>query len=211
MKTFEKTDIGTFIGEFKVVSGRLEVTDPCYDDGNRSVKAKNGTWHAFIKHTGDGRPEELIVVHGSHLDEQRVLRGWWGDESFYCGVDSGQVGMFDYKHFNKESCVEGTSRIDWDPKEHSEFYRAICRITLGLPTKKYHYQDVGTKKKPKRVRRYHLQCDEKGFIQAGVCKHGAVSQTNYGDGSYPAHVLRKQQRGPAYAIRVNYVAKEPWI
>lgn len=101
------------LGQFEVTSGKLRVTDPCYDRSvwcSGYVDAENGTWNALIT-TADtelmGRRVARLVVW-RQVDTQLGETAPIADQpvDFEVGVDSGQAGFFD-DAFYPDNCEEG--------------------------------------------------------------------------------------------------------
>lgn len=86
-----------FIGQFKVQTNVIRVTDPSYDRGTWCAgcieDVKTGTWEARIK-TIDDRVGEL---HAYHVDikKETTKKPHWIEQEFEVGVDSGQCGFFE--------------------------------------------------------------------------------------------------------------------
>lgn len=108
------------IGTFQCESGVLRVTDPCYSKNTWCAGAvpncRTGTWIAEIdrKDCGDwgNRISRLTVTHelgGVGADE---------DAGFEVGVDSGQAGVFDDRHYPNDPAT-------------TAFYDQCCRLTLS--------------------------------------------------------------------------------
>jgi hypothetical protein len=109
------------IGKFKVTSGRIRVTDPCYGPDVQcvgSLNARNGIWTAEIvtdDYDGWGiRVGALIVRHEDYPTAEPLQ-----STSFDIGVDSGQCGFFDEEQY----ASQGWSLL------HSKFYDAVCALT----------------------------------------------------------------------------------
>lgn len=107
---------------FKITSGKMIVTDPCYEPGTwcaHEITVKNGDWETEIIMSDEGdwgsRVAEIRANHKDHkvsLDEYRKI-----DATI--GVDSGQAGFFDAADYNKAH------------KEGFEaWYLAICDDTM---------------------------------------------------------------------------------
>jgi hypothetical protein len=101
---------------FKVKSGTVACTDPCYGTPDVKVAAKNGDWMAHVETSDEGswgRRVSKILVH--HVDFSPV-----GDccqeESHTIGVDSGQAGVFDGGGFDGNDSI---------------FYEICCNVTLS--------------------------------------------------------------------------------
>jgi len=102
---------------FKVTSGKINLTDPCYDEdttcGAYQVPAVNGTWCVSVAQK-DGR----VSGFSAHVEES-----YWNYESPMTadfGVDSGQFGIFD--------CEIYDGKADYDSPG---FYRDCCDLTCG--------------------------------------------------------------------------------
>ena len=109
-------DIGTI-----ELSDKVFISDPCYNtDTWCTVRICNvipGTYHCKIRMTGNC-VKELIAVHESALQlKSRITWEYAGS----AGVDSGQMSIVDYDHFDKLNEVEKT-KDNW--------YDKVCKITL---------------------------------------------------------------------------------
>jgi hypothetical protein len=110
------------VGQFQCESGVLRITDPCYSKGTRCAgtvaNCRQGNWIAEVDRRWCGawgsRISRLTVTH--------ELGGVGADEEagFDVGVDSGQAGVFDDRHYPH------------DPDD-SSFYDDCCRLTLSRP------------------------------------------------------------------------------
>ena len=118
-------DIGTI-----ELSEKVFVSDPCYDtDTWCTVRMKDvvpGTYHCRVRMLkdplsvcGTKRVKELIIVHESIKDWKKSLKWEYAGNA---GVDSGQMGIYDYDHFDKLNKVEET-KDNW--------YDIVCKITLN--------------------------------------------------------------------------------
>lgn len=112
---------------FEITSGKMKVTDPCYDMDTWCAKelnnVKNGVWHA--KHEVlDGRVAVLMVLHESviTLNEKKFK---WRLRSSEIGVDSGQAGFFD---FDRLKTIKSSEVSD------KEFYSNVCELTNPMGT-----------------------------------------------------------------------------
>ncbi len=167
------------IGKFRVTSGRIRVTDPCYltgaadagpkqgtdhllGSGIQVLPARDGEWQAWVtvlpaRVTGWGdRVARLIVSHveSKHAAVERL--------DSIC-VDSGQAGVFDDGLFPREP-----SQFNYD--DDTCFYKTVCDMT----------------------------CDDDG-PGGGTVEFGAVSSSGFGDGSYALYVGRIDGPGSAVA------------
>lgn len=101
------------IGSFKVVSGNINVGDPCYS-GDKSLKAKNGKWEGFVEYSDEGNwGTRVAVLETRHADCSKFP--FVTGEEAVLGVDSGQMCVVD----------ESIS-----PKTSEELYDDICKGTL---------------------------------------------------------------------------------
>lgn len=105
------------------VSGRIVVSDPCYECGDLNVEALPGRWvgRAFTMDAGDWGPRvSEVVVHHESWDP--TARGT--TTTRYIGVDSGQAGVFDGASYERD---------------HEGLYDACCLATSNF----YGYVDGG--------------------------------------------------------------------
>lgn len=92
------------IGTFEIKSGKVFISDPCYDTNvwcNDYYNAENGTYNIYIEKTDvDGwgnRISKLIAIHQDHETDNLVF-----DEDLgRFGVDSGTLGFFDKRYYDK--------------------------------------------------------------------------------------------------------------
>jgi len=162
------------VGSFKVESGQIIISDPCYDKPNSKktkhlpfngiLPAKNGKWQAEIVMSDEGswgdRVAYLVCYHPEHrIDENSCEMEEVID--FEVGVDSGQAGVFDAKYYNDDDSIKGLERLyDRTPINVAEpWYSMCCDRTL--------HKD-----------------------QAGVIPFGAVSSSGEGDGCYKCLVKK---------------------
>ena len=202
METIEKTPTKkkrANLGSFKVVSGNLVATDPCYEEevergGNIIRNVLNGEWKAYVG-TTDGQalhPASLTVHHAT----SKAVTGWEKTD-IEVGVDSGQVCIFDTKFFAKDSEALGREAVrggGWEDGSHTMWYRVNCFLTLGRGT---------GKKTPNGYREYNESETDPDFVSAGVLDHGANSSTCHGDGVYSCFVKRNKN-GKVVAVQVRF-------
>lgn len=121
------------IGTFEVDSSVMVVSDPCYSIGTWMTEeiwgVKPGTWHASIEteDTGDifgVRIWKLHAVHSDYIDKVDGLREINHGEF---GVDSGQAGIFDYKHYQDNNDAAGMSYEHFVGKP---WYDLCCTLTM---------------------------------------------------------------------------------
>jgi hypothetical protein len=189
------------LGTFKVTSGKLRVSDPCYERDTWCAgvldKVRNGIWNGHVVRVDEScdvwggiRNAEL---HAYHSDLNK-LPDRWTKTKIDVGVDSGQAGIFDedkypqgkheperMKEFN-----EGKFNASFD-----EFYEACGVQTLG----KYG-ADNGDGYYASNI----------NFKSAGVVNDmGVVSTSGYGDGGYSCYVYK--QHGEVVAVKIVFIGK----
>ena len=129
--------------------------------GGSISSVRVGTWIAGVLYVSSKQSGALCgELHACHesLPTTEGLR--WRRQSGHIGVDCGQAGIFDAKHFNKEEAVPEKYR--WkddliDPERR--WYSLCCDVTLGV-------------------------------AQAGIVPFGVTSNSGLGDGAYRWDVLR---------------------
>lgn len=175
-------DTGEPIGEFEVKSGKLVVSDPCYDRDTWCAgileNVKNGVWeaYAYVENYGKGgfggdRVKKLVVFHRDHRHD---LGLYPKRAKFEVGVDSGQAGFFDDASYPQGEREEGGY---WNK---DAFYDECCDATCGR-------NDEG-----------------EGYgIIAGA---GAVSSSGWGDGGYRCDYYEKD--GQIVAAEVEFIPDE---
>jgi hypothetical protein len=118
-----KSDVGKdLFGEFHLESGKLIVTDPCYQRSTLCQgvidQARPGTWMVDVVESRHGRIALLEVQHKGYSGP--LL---WLPCPFEVGVDSGQAGIFDEARYpTGETGQYGDS---------DSFYGKACEITLS--------------------------------------------------------------------------------
>ena len=108
----------TPFGVFKLESGLMRISDPCYNKDDECVglvEAKKGFWAAYVANEDQCRPSHLLVFHQSYNPED-FTSATLTLLDFEAGVDSGQCGFYDDEFYN---CFE------------DQAYREVCDITLG--------------------------------------------------------------------------------
>lgn len=165
---------------FKVESGALRVTDPCYEMDTLCAgtleNVKNGTWFAHAKYGDQGRVASLNIRHADYGDPTYV--GTWDKTDIDVGVDSGQAGFFDLTQYADAVSDKG-NWIQQGPK-FLEFYDKVCGLTIK----------------------------QSSTDQFGVVPFGVVSSTGWGDGSYHCYVLRDKDNGLLVAAQIVFLGGE---
>ena len=170
------------LGSFEVVSGKLAVSDPCYDIDvwcrGELENCKRGTWMASVVEKRMGswghRICKLIAVHEDFIHapfSQREVAG------FEVGVDSGQAGIFDASHYRDGSIVpnDGHKHL-FEGEEADPWYDYCCDITLSDQS-------------------------------AGVLPYGCVSSSGFGDGGYDCFIWRNSE-GQIVRVEIEYIAED---
>jgi hypothetical protein len=110
---------------FEVKSGKLIVTDPCYDVGTwcQGVieHVKKGAWSVEVDY--EKREQRCGVLEVRHIDARESDDGW-EKMSFEVGVDSGQAGIFDFSAYPKGD------RGESGHYNKDKFYDECCETTL---------------------------------------------------------------------------------
>lgn len=168
---------------FDVTSGRMAVSDPCYEPGTWCAgyidDVMNGQWEAsaeFMTHeqTGWGeRLSRLWVLHDSvpnlsALGEDETLTSL--DSGIDVGVDSGQAGFYDAEFF--DTTPKGKN------SEEGGFYNEVCDSTHDR-----HFDNP---------------------IFTALRDRCVVCSSGYGDGSYTCTVWRDTD-GKAVAACITFI------
>ena len=170
------------LGSFEVVSGKLAVSDPCYEVDvwcrGELENCRTGTWVASVleKHMGSWghRICKLIAVHEDYVNEKMSKGQCMG---FDVGVDSGQAGLFDASHYRDDAVLPTHDKLkDKDPSEI--WYDHCCNITLSP-------------------------------LSAGVLPYGVVSSSGYGDGSYDCFVCRNEY-GQIIRAEIEFIPEDDY-
>ena len=165
------------LGSFNVTSGKVVISDPCYSE-IKERSAINGLWKSYVNLNGEGRVTSLVAEYQGLVDAGAK---WLRDRPE--GVDSGQMSVFDSSFYRKDAEGKGKISKSWeymeDDKDDGAFYGACCTLTCGESN------GVGT--------------------PGGVLEHGVVSQTGYGDGSYPVFLKFSGTHKRIVAIKVKFI------
>jgi hypothetical protein len=114
------------VGTFEVKSGALFVSDPCYTKDTWCAKklenVKNGTWIGHIEISDEGSWGKRVALLSAHHSETESSSYGNLYQSFEVGVDSGQMGIFDYDaHPNETGEFDGSGSL----------YDRICNMTCN--------------------------------------------------------------------------------
>ena len=107
--------------DFKNVSGKMRLTDPCYDLSVKyaaTVDVLPGDWFAVVSQDEKGFVSRVKVLSSSYPIGDKGLI----EDSFSVVVDSGQFGFFDLSYFPKGD----RNDPDFDWTNESGFYRKVC-------------------------------------------------------------------------------------
>lgn len=116
---------------FDVTSGKLILSDPCYEKGIWCAKEIDnvlpGKWNAYVKPSVDGRNAELIACHENFVPDDDDSTS----EYYRLAVDSGQMSIVDSPHYEDDDQFPG----EWgEPNigfDASRFYGFCCEATLS--------------------------------------------------------------------------------
>lgn len=116
-----------YVGQFKVKSGSLRVSDPSYDKDTWCAgvieEVKNGNWESYIKlDETSSRVSELISLY-SDISNTTRKKDNWIEQSFEIGVDSGQCGIFDDEYYPNGKTGEFS--------DINSFYGKCCNMTTS--------------------------------------------------------------------------------
>ena len=156
----------TEVGQFAVISSALFVSDPCYNYDTWCAKkicdVKNGNWKAYVLSYDFGkygiRNISLLAIHENYNESD--LANMRMEIIDTLGVDSGQLGIFDYDNFKND-------------KQFSEDYEPNFNISSTEQGYKF----------------YGACCDATfSGVEAGVLPYGCVTSSGFGDGIYEAYI-----------------------
>lgn len=173
----ERVELGTF----EVVSGKLVVSDPCYERdiwcAGTLENVRNGEWNASADYVNvedwGRRVSKLIAQHMDCPDDNSLIRR---GTLFEVGVDSGQAGIFDSQHYQ-----DGSILLQHQPHATAEerkeaWYTYCCNLTLAR-------------------------------LQAGVLPYGAVSSSGFGDGGYDC-VQYVTNSGEVVKVEIEFITED---
>jgi len=162
------------IGEFEITSEGAVISDPCYEPGTWCAAVLNkvmiGTWTAYVISLENGRVDKLLAFFG-----QSERASSWQVIPETIGVDSGQCGIFDSRHYQDDSVVMTVERMGPEIiREEEPWYSICCDRTINTEH------------------------------SAGVIPFGCVSSSGYGDGSYRCEI-QKDIEGYVVGIQVTFI------
>ncbi len=172
--------------QFEIVSGKLNITDPCYDTNTTcalfNLPAVNGVWSVTGEYE-DGkswgyRIASILAV----LNDISLYNFDLKELSDNIGVDSGQCGIFDAGKYPQNEVEAG----DYDDK--SSFYGKVCDLT--------HNEEE-----------HEVNKSTPYFTYGIVDNFGVASSSGYGDGCYTAYGA-KNENGELVAVKIVFLEEE---
>lgn len=176
------------LGKFEISEARIVVSDPSYDLSTAKIpglgaildNCRTGSWRGFSV-TKEFLPDlvefgaELWAWHQSITNEAQLS---WVKQEKEIGADTGQIGIFDLKHYQDDKVVpinhKWTLGPNGTPIANNElWYSFCCEMT---DTKKF----------------------------ANVMPFGVVSRSGHGDGGYYYFVARDQD-GTIIGVKVVFI------
>lgn len=174
-----KTKKKVSLDSFQVTSGKVMCSDPCYEEGDVLVPAKNGEWLANVEMSDEGSwgdRVKKVLVH--HIDFSpigtRSCKSYDTVDNERIFVDSGQAGVYDSSTFRNDKLALTADRIGEHKPicEEDAWYSICCDRTLS----------------------------KKGY---GYVPQGFVTTSGYGDGCYDVDVYKKN--GVAVALEITFI------
>ncbi len=171
-KTMEKNRKYVALGKFTLTGDMLRVTDPCYTKETWCAgvieNMKPGEYNAYVAYDADGRVEMLLVAHSTYKNARQMANK--------IAVDDDKIWYQYWKMIDAEIGVDSGQCGLFDEQKVFD------------ATQFTEVPDCG------------FECDNAWYAtccaltlsskQAGVVPCGAVSSSGWGDGCYPAFVLR---------------------
>lgn len=162
------------IGKFKVKTGKVRISDPCYNLSDNGIKVngitvmdvKNGDWNANILYKNN-IVTELVVVHSEFLNNSNDWVKCYNND---IGVDSGMVCIVDDAFFGKEELIDESLITKYIFNKNDNKWSAFCFAKT---------ENMG-----------------------GIIPYGCVSKTGYGDGVYSLYT--KKINNEIVAIKVVF-------
>lgn len=131
-----------YIGEFEC-GEKMFASDPCYqrveytDRSSAVIPVVPGTWKTSVVTSDEGswgnRVAELYAYHKESEDDG-YMNPWNWEYFSSCGVDSGQLGFFDYKKY-----PIGVNGYEAEYDDEENWYKKACNETYieKNPNKKF--------------------------------------------------------------------------
>ena len=109
---------------FKITSGKVTVSDPCYRPGTPGPvifeNVKNGKYIFYLDENKQYTNRSLIVIHEDYTKTPLYYESGFVD----LGVDSGQLSVVDGKYYEENGGVKDVFNFD-----DGSFYSDCCHIT----------------------------------------------------------------------------------
>lgn len=223
------------IGEFEVKSGKLVVSDPCYNRDTWCMgfldNVRNGKWFAAIlkMNAGDGWGERVWEL--AAFTKGGSPSGDWEKTDIDVGVDSGQAGIFDDGEYQKE-LTEPYLQVG-SKEYHDNQFRHLMKHqqqTIDwlnrmesmdfpdfVPVEENKKRAIAALKKDEEYLNrpaeptmdwYEMCCDKTLSDQgAGVIPGGVVSRSGYGDGGYDCFI-QKDKSGQIVGVKIVFISEE---
>ena len=165
------------------LSNEVIVSDPCYSRPTWCQTVLTDVLPGrYISQVNEDpetdRCAELLVIHEDFYQSRLIY-----DEHSSCGVDSGQLGIFDAASYRSDAAAEGitTPYVDFalpgDSLEGDSWYTKMCKFTLAE-------------------------------LNWGAYDAGVVSRSGWGDGMYPLDVARND-KGQIVAMLITFIDTDP--
>ena len=123
-----------YIGEFEC-GEKLFASDPCYqrvdetDLSSAVISVVPGTWKSSAILSDEGswgdRVAELYA-YSKYWEDDGYMNPWNWEFYSSCGVDSGQLGFFDYEKY-----PIGVNGYEADYEDESNWYKRACNETYN--------------------------------------------------------------------------------
>lgn len=214
------------LGTFEVVSGKLRISDPCYDKetwcAGAVSNAAKGTWNAYssrrkINDNWEQR-RHLIATHISYSGEEFVK------SKIHAGMDAGMAGIFDDKFYKVDYTADylQVGRIEsdentrkWSHAHDAKVYGELAEKHKNDELGSVYAQMAKTAKEadkfnyPKRAAEptrdwYKICCDVSlSNCGAGVIRNGCLSSSGYGDGGADVYVA-ENDKGQVVGVKLVF-------
>ena len=165
------------LGTFKVTSGKLIISDPCYgydeeDTENLQVllkSVKRGDWSATVSYDEEEVVHQLVVFWGNTEPE-----GEWIPIDQMIAVDSAQAGIFDFTFFDDDEKIIDEVENVYEMDDYvSKYYIACCDAVASEQ-------------------------------QGGIVPGGAVAMSGYGDGLYQVYI-KQDASGKVVSVMIDFL------
>jgi len=179
------------LGTFEVASGKMIVSDPCYTvssdniaknicDLSAVIEVDNGVWHAYVYESNWAKVCKIVIHHNNiqlndvYFSEVAIAQ---------IGVDSGQAGFFDSKHYRDDLIVGNSKVMKFGmSNDGDKWYNMCCYATLKSKT------------------------------AGGGVLYGSLSQSGHGDGCYnvyPGYHKSDADDTKLLALQILFARDEP--